>query len=152
MASLPECEVSQQFYFERLVTASGRSKNLRCCECRLPIERGEKYYRCTGKWDGYLWSGAQHLFCWTFARSLNGVDALGLYFRYDGTMELVSHAGRNPWGFNDGYGGCVPFEGVREMLGECGDYLSEGLHHDPSAFWNGLISGCREKFECGTGI
>lgn len=152
MISLPDCDITSEFYTERLVVASGRSKRLVCCECHHPIERGEKYYRCSGKCEGNMWSDAQHIYCWTFARSLNGVDSADLYKSYyDAEPQLMPGQGRNPWAFNDGYGGCISFGGIAEFLNEAGDDLDE-LPHNPEIFWDRIISGCREKFECGAGI
>lgn len=155
MPSLPECDVTQQFYHERRFVASGRAKKLKCCECCEQIEKGNIYMRCTGKWDGSLWSGAQHLECWLFARSMNGHDSTGWYkgWSYQAGPELVKGTGLNAWGFNGGFGECVPFEGVAEFLGECecdGEFL--GLTHNPKRFWDAMRSGCKEMFCGGSGI
>jgi hypothetical protein len=157
---LPYCDVTTEFYSEKRHRASGRSKGLKCCECNAPIDKGEIYYRCAGKWDGYLWSGAQHLYCWLFARSLNNHDSIG-WHRYNEKypFQLTSGVGLNAWGINDGYGGCVQFEGIYSFLTE---YLPHDesefdadfykLTHNPLRFWKAMQSGCKEVFSLGSGI
>jgi hypothetical protein len=38
-------------------------KKHRCCECRAPIEKGEKHFAATGKWDSEIQTFRQHLLC-----------------------------------------------------------------------------------------
>lgn len=43
------CEDGPDFYTERLVTARREHK---CSETGAIIHKGDKYWRCVGKWDG----------------------------------------------------------------------------------------------------
>lgn len=45
------CEDGPDFYTEKLVTAR---KEHKCCETGKVIQKGEKYWRCVGKWDGQM--------------------------------------------------------------------------------------------------
>lgn len=38
-------------------------KEHKCCECKTPIHRGEKYVECTGKWEGDVETFRQHVDC-----------------------------------------------------------------------------------------
>lgn len=38
-------------------------KDHKCCECRATIRRGERYTRCSGKWDGQVSTYKQHDLC-----------------------------------------------------------------------------------------
>lgn len=54
-----ECDIPQ-FYAWSILTAR---KQHDCCECSAKINPGEKYFRCSGKWDGLISSYKQHLLC-----------------------------------------------------------------------------------------
>lgn len=147
------CDVSTQFYAEKLVVARKLHK---CCECRERIEPGDRYYRCSAKWDGDLWSGCQHVECWNFARSLNGIGADGYAVTWK--TDRRPAASRPAFEidaieFDDG---CIPFCGIGEFLGELhGDYNEEKdeyAPHQADVFWDAMRSGCREVFAGGTGI
>lgn len=88
------CDTYNEFYTERLTKAR---KPHRCCETRRPIHPGEAYWRCAGKTEGYLWSVAQSIPAYHFARWLN-------------------HASK----FNDGEA-CIAFGGIDEFVMEVGD-------------------------------
>lgn len=55
-----ECDVLPDFYHW---TEPVARKEHRCCECGAPINRGEKYFRAHGKWDGAISVYRQHLLC-----------------------------------------------------------------------------------------
>ena len=55
-----ECELPA-FYVHSEPVARKRHK---CCECGSPIEKGEKHFVCTGKWNGEApTTRRQHLLC-----------------------------------------------------------------------------------------
>ena len=56
---MTECAVPQ-FYTHHEPIAR---KVHRCCECGAPILKGEKHFSWTGKWEGQISSGRQHLVC-----------------------------------------------------------------------------------------
>lgn len=56
---MSECELPA-FYSHAEPVAK---KQHRCCECSAPILKGEKHFKCTGKWDGGLQTFRQHLVC-----------------------------------------------------------------------------------------
>lgn len=60
-----------EFYSEKLYTAR---KTHKCCETGRIIQPGEKYWRCTGKWEGELMTFVQSDFAYRFARKINGVE------------------------------------------------------------------------------
>ena len=53
------CEMPEFFSDSRPVA---RKEHI-CCECGTAIEKGEKHYSCSGKWDGDFLSYRQHLDC-----------------------------------------------------------------------------------------
>lgn len=63
-----------EFYDERRVRARKQHK---CCETRRVIEKGEYYWRCSGKTDGEMWSVAQSEAAYWFARWCNGYNVDG---------------------------------------------------------------------------
>jgi hypothetical protein len=38
-------------------------KRHQCVECLAPIEKGERHFAYSGKWDGSISTGRQHLLC-----------------------------------------------------------------------------------------
>jgi hypothetical protein len=46
----------------KAVDVTARKQHL-CCECGCPIMPGEKYVRCSGKWDGHFSVYCQHADC-----------------------------------------------------------------------------------------
>lgn len=64
------CEVPS-FYSEQLVTAR---KEHKCCETGRIIAKGEKYWRCGGKYDGEMFSTKQSVAAYHFARYINGLQ------------------------------------------------------------------------------
>lgn len=54
-----ECEIASFYTHEEPVAR----KEHRCCECRSPINKGERHFRCTGKWGGKIQTFRQHLLC-----------------------------------------------------------------------------------------
>lgn len=54
------CDIIHEFYSHSEVKARKRHP---CVECLAPIEPGEVHFRYTGKWDGVISSGRQHLLC-----------------------------------------------------------------------------------------
>ncbi len=138
------CEVSQQFYTEKLVRANRPHK---CIECGGEIERGERYWRCVGMWDHQVSTCPQHVYCYHFARSING--------RTDGptwtkTKWLVPISSRPSFAFAgiDGGDDCIAFGGLNEFLHDiCEDENAPAIR-----FWDAMISGCTERFEAGAGI
>jgi hypothetical protein len=47
-----DCELTE-FWSSNIVTSR---KDYKCCECRLPILKGQQYERSAGKSDGHMWS------------------------------------------------------------------------------------------------
>ena len=63
-------------------TAETKAKKVhKCYECSAPINIGETYLSCTGKWDGEVNTFKQHLLCadaCEFIRdNFNGGDCIG---------------------------------------------------------------------------
>ncbi len=147
------CEFTTDFYSEKQVTARRAHK---CCECRKTIEPGDRYVRVAGKWDGEgVWSGAQHVYCYHFARSLNGIGRN--LIRYYRTFPPFCIQGRAAFSYVFGFdsdAGCIPFEGVHQFLSDCDRFIdeNENEYRPATRFWDGMISGCREKFSEGSGI
>jgi hypothetical protein len=54
-----DCEVPE-FYHCSEPTAAKAHK---CCECRVPIDKGEKHLYCRMKFDGSFYHYRQHLLC-----------------------------------------------------------------------------------------
>ena len=63
----PDCDIPE-FYDETYPRAK---KEHRCCECYGIIKAGERYARCVGKFDGAIFSEAQHTFCRDFGAEVN---------------------------------------------------------------------------------
>lgn len=81
------CDLAKVYDENRVIAR----KEHKCCECRLPIKKGEAHWKCTGLWD--VWSTfRQHIHCYHFARGLNR------------SYEPDE---------------CIPFGGVKEYLFEC---------------------------------
>ena len=89
------CEIPD-FYSESCHIAR---KPHRCCECRKPIEAGEKYVACAFKFDGRMFYEKQHVRCYHFARWVNW-----------GEPNARNHLDS-----------CVEFGEIRTHLFECGD-------------------------------
>lgn len=83
-----ECELPEFYQWAEPVAR----KQHRCCECKAPIEKGEKHFYCTGKWDDQIQSFRQHLLCaqaCMFIRDkLNGGDCIC----FGGLWEWVDEA------------------------------------------------------------
>ncbi len=151
------CEVAK-VYDEDLVIAR---KEHQCCECRLPIEKGERHWRCSGLWDTWQ-TYRQHIHCCRFARELNhgnhnwidGWESCKVPMipgsPYSGEMSAIVDYARRFESRNVNYNGappdeCIPFGGVKESLY---DYDDGDIKHQ----WDAMISGINEKFSCGSGI
>jgi hypothetical protein len=98
------------FYIERMLTAK---KSHVCIETGLPIHKGERYWRCSGKWEGSFLSFVQSDFAYRFARKLNGADP------YDRERQLD---------------GCISFGGVADHVHEFrndlpSNWVEEWDHH-----------------------
>jgi hypothetical protein len=89
--SYDDCEIPE-FYSEDFPVAA---KEHRCCECRAPINVGEKHLYCRMKYDGEFQTYRQHMLC----------------------RELCMLIRDN------GYGDCVYFGGLRDEI-EAGEYLT----------------------------
>lgn len=63
-----ECEIPE-FYNEHYRTARMQH---RCCETDRVIRKGDRYWSCTGKWDGDVETYKQSESAYHFARWLNG--------------------------------------------------------------------------------
>jgi hypothetical protein len=55
-----ECDVTTEFFQWSEPRAR---KEYDCCECGAPIEKGERHFQATGKWEGDFFSVRQHLLC-----------------------------------------------------------------------------------------
>lgn len=55
-----QCDVQPEFYDHSEPVAR---KEHECCECRMPIRKGEKHFVAVGKWEGQLDSYRQHTLC-----------------------------------------------------------------------------------------
>lgn len=119
-----ECEIPE-FYDEACHTAR---KLQRCCECRKPIEPGEKYVACSGKSDGRFWTFKQHFCCYHIAR-------------------LINHELRDDGDYN----GCIPFGEIKTYLQECSPFGSEACV-DVENTWMNWVAGIKEQFAMGAGI
>ena len=75
-----ECDIPE-FYDVRDVVAR---KPRHCCECTVPINSGEQYVYCVGKWDGEFRTFSQHELCANACRSVRDLS----------------------------YGECIPFGGL----------------------------------------
>lgn len=62
------CDDGPEFYHEELVTAR---KPHKCCETGKIIRPGEKYWRCSGKWDGRMSTFTQSRAGYHLCRYLN---------------------------------------------------------------------------------
>lgn len=134
------CEMPE-FYDERESVAQ---KQHQCCECHVPIEAGEKYVACKFKYDGVFYCEKQHMPCYHVARFVN----------HELKLEDSESDGE----------GCIAFGRVREALREYGQSYyddDDNETHEPYGveqcdnilgFWDGWVSGVKERFECGTGI
>lgn len=136
------CDIVSEAYREKLVRARTPHS---CCECGGAIDPGERYYRVGGICEGQPWNACQHIYCYHFARSLNGISARGF------------HEGLHPFSLGpEAPDGCISFGGVAEFLGDLSNEFDqateEPLDHPAERFWDALRSGCREKFEGGSGI
>ncbi len=69
-------------------------KKHQCCECRAPIEKGEKHFLLTGKWDFGMDSFRQHFACMEACMLIRDNDSI--------------------------YGGgeCIPFGGLKDHVWE----------------------------------
>lgn len=85
------CEEPPAFYDEKLVVAH---EVHRCCETGNAILPGQKYWCCTGKWDGQMTTFRQSEGAYHFARYLN--------------LDVLS-------------GDCIPFGAVEHELRAYGD-------------------------------
>lgn len=101
-----ECELPQFWN----VTEPVARKQYSCCECSAPILAGEKYVRCSGKWDfDPPKSFKQHLLCANACR----------WVRDNILEECLSMGGLQEWWGEDGYYGDKKrpeFIGIRKML------------------------------------
>lgn len=134
------CEIPE-FYAERESVARKRQQ---CCECYGDIEPGERYVACSGKWEGSFFTEKQHLCCYHVARFVN--------------QELKLEDSES-----DGEG-CIAFGGIRHALKENADTWfddNDDEHREEFGvdqcenvlgFWNGWLSGVKERFELGAGI
>ncbi len=141
------CEI-MEFYDETFPRAKKRHV---CIECRLPIQPGEKYARCCGKWDGSVSTMCQHMHCYHFARYVN-LDALAepqhtdLRFPIQHGAIVMSNGTRvqleDTWyKVSD----CIPFGEIREALQ---DMQADDLLYQ----WNAMLAGMNEVFSGGSGI
>jgi len=93
------CEDGPEFYKEKLVTAR---KEYKCSETGITIKKGDKYWRCAGKWDGcmsvFRQSQAGYFMCRTI--NLHILKECQIYF-----------AGLSEWIANQRY-----FEGENDPL------------------------------------
>ncbi len=129
-----------EFYSEKNVKSS--RKQHQCCECFRPIPKGYGYVDCKGKFDGKMFSEKQHLYCYHFARLVNGhADMIKLFPASGNYHESLIYDRPHEWYRDD----CIPFGGIREHLQESGDDEMQSLY-------DGLISGNEEAFCEGTGI
>lgn len=55
------CDVDEPAFYSA-VDRTARKQH-KCCECDAPIERGEKYVVCTGKWENGVETFRQHAAC-----------------------------------------------------------------------------------------
>lgn len=94
-------------------------KEYRCCECRTPINLGEKYLRCFGVWEGEVSTFRQHILC---------AEACE-WFR-DGINE----------------GDCLPFGSLFEEAREY--FLMLGMDHkrdEDIAHWRKMLAGIMRR-------
>ncbi len=82
------CEIPE-FYDEQILRARKAHK---CVECHQPINPGEQYVACCGKWAGDVQVYKQHMRCYHFAR----------------------HCNHEVW--KEGYAECVEFGGIGEAV------------------------------------
>ena len=59
MSYYADCEILE---FSSIVEPIARSVH-KCCECSAPINTGERYVKCSGKWDGDFSMFKQHELC-----------------------------------------------------------------------------------------
>jgi hypothetical protein len=151
------CELAKVYNEDRILAR----KEHTCCECRLPIKKGEAHYKCSGLWDEWQ-TFRQHVHCYHFARSMNhgsrfpnGCEMCHIPFRgysspfrdWNGDMDplVLFNKQLNTREYECSPDECIPFGGVREYLTECdGD--------EEIRFWNAMISGISEEFLKGEGI
>lgn len=83
------CEMPE-FYADSEIVAK---KLHHCSECSAPIEKGERYLYCRGKWDGEFSVYKQHILCWKAC----------LHIRDEQDGECIPFGGLMQWRRDTGY-------------------------------------------------
>ena len=66
-----------------------------CCECRRPIEPGDRYVENAGLWEGQWSHYRQHLRCARAFRAIEAELETGDYLAFGGLREALQE--RNGW-------------------------------------------------------
>lgn len=107
------CEIPE-FYHEQRVRAR---KPHRCCETKREIQKGEFYWRCSGKWGGEIYTYCQVESAYHFARHLN--------------LDIFQDC-------------LLPFGEVNEFRDYISDYMeSEREEQEAWEIWKEIIAGKR---------
>lgn len=108
-----ECDLAPDFYHWSEPIAR---KPHRCCECRAPIEKGEKHFHARGKLDGEISVYRQHLLCMEACMTIRD--------EFQG-------------------GECIPFGALMDWMHEYKFDLREDRHKEPVKKLRGLMARIR---------
>lgn len=72
-------------------------KEHKCCECSSPIRKGEKHFRCFGKWEGEQSTHRQHLACMEACMLIRDKFNAGDCFGFGCLMEEFSQLKFENW-------------------------------------------------------